>query len=299
MVRLLLVLLALWGASTAARQPVFRAGTDLVTFGVTVTDRRGEFPGGLEPGDFEVLEDGVRQTISFFAHGGQPASAPTLHLGLLFDTSGSMGQDITLARSAAVRFLNTLREAVDITLVDFDTEVRVARYDQDDFARIVERIRARKPDGMTALYDALGVYLQESVDDDGRTILVIFTDGGDTRSTLHFSDLVTGVRASDITVYTVGFLQNQRGGRMAERLQLEQLSAESGGTAFFPTSMKEIEEAYDKIRNQVRAQYSLGYVSTNAKRDGTWRKVEIRVRRPGLDSLRVQTRKGYFAPLQR
>src|SRR6478672_9513347 len=146
-------------AGSAAQQPVFRTGTEMVGFGVTVTDRRGNFVTDLGPDDLEVVEDGASQAIQLFARGDDVESAPELHIGLVFDTSGSMGDDISLARSAAVRFLNTLPDAKDMTLVDFDTEIRVSKYEQASFPRMVERIRARKPDGMTALYDALGVYL--------------------------------------------------------------------------------------------------------------------------------------------
>jgi Ca-activated chloride channel homolog len=297
---LIVVVVALAGLAappTTAQQPTFRAETDLVSLGVTVTDRRGEFLSNLTADDFEIVEDGVRQTVTQFAAGGQGANTPELHVGLLFDTSGSMGQDITLARTAAVKFLNTLSDAEDITLVDFDTEVRVAKYGQQDFPRLVERIRSRKPDGLTAMYDALGVYLDTSQDEDGRTILVLFTDGGDTRSSIRFSDVITLVRASDATIYAVGFLENQSGGARAEqRTRLTQLATESGGQAFFPLSMKEIDAAYEKILAQIRAQYTLGYVSTNAKADGTWRKVELKVRRTPTGEPRIQARKGYFAP---
>jgi Ca-activated chloride channel homolog len=219
---------------------------------------------------------------------------------LLLDTSGSMGEDIGLARSAAVKFLNTLSEARDMTLVDFDTEVRVAKYGQQDFPRMVERIRSRKPDGYTAMYDALGVYLDGASEDEGRTILVLFTDGGDTRSTMRFSDALTLLRASDVTVYAIGFLEHQSSSvRFDQRTRLNQIADETGGQAFFPLSMKEISEAYDRILAQIRAQYSLGYLSTNTAQDGRWRKVEIRVRRPELKDARIRSRKGYFAPFKR
>lgn len=297
MARLVLVLALAWSATVLARQSTFRAHIELVTLGVKVTDRRGAFPGELTVDDFEVFEDGTRQTVTFFARGDQAESAPELHVGLLFDTSGSMGQDIALARSAAVKFLNTLRDAVDITLVDFDTEVRVARYEQQDFPRLVERIRSRKPEGYTALYDALGVYLDGAQHDDGRTILVVFTDGGDTRSALRFTELMTSIRASDVTIYGVGFLQNQgRTGGLEQRLRLGEIATESGGEAFFPLAMKQIEDVYDTIVAQIRSQYTLGFVSTNTRRDGRWRKVEVKVKRAGLDRPRVQARKGYFAP---
>ncbi len=284
-------------ATTSAQEPTFRAGTELVTFGVTVTDKRGNLVTDLTGDDFEVLEDGRRQTVKYFTRGDHADGAPELHIGLLFDTSGSMGADIQLARSAAIKFLNTLTEAVDMTLVDFDTEVRISTFSQDDFPRLVERIRGRKPDGLTALYDALGLYLQGAELDEGRKILVLFTDGGDTRSTLDFSDVMTLVRASDATLYAVGFIEHQPASvRGPQRLRLTQLAVESGGEAIFPTSMKQIEGAYDRIATQIRAQYTLGYVSSSAQRDGRWRKVEIRLARPDADDLRVQTRKGYFAP---
>ena len=287
-------------APASAQQPTFRAETDLVNFGVTVTDRQGTFLTDLTADDFEILEDGKKQTVKYFTRGDETVSAPELHIGLLFDTSGSMGEDIQLARSAAVKFLNTLTDAKDITLVDFDTEVRVSRYGQQDFPRLVERIRARKPDGFTAMYDALGLYLQDADVDDGRKILVLFTDGGDTRSTIGFADVMTLVRASDVTVYAVGFVENQpSNARGQQRLRLTQIAQESGGEAFFPLSMKHVEMAYDKIVAQIRAQYSVGYVSTSTAFDGRWRKVEIKVRRPDLKDLRLQTRKGYFAPFRR
>jgi Ca-activated chloride channel family protein len=286
-----------YGTTLLAQLPTFTAEVELATFGVTVADRRGTFLTDLTAEDFEVVEDGKRQTLALFARGDQGETVPELHIGLLFDTSGSMGQDIQLARSAAIRFLNTLPDAKDMTLVDFDTEVRVARYGQPDFPRMVERIRSRTPRGMTAMYDAMGLYLDGASEDEGRTILVLFTDGGDTRSALGFGDLMTLVRASDVTVYAIGFLNNQSGtARLDQRGKLNQLAEATGGQAFFPTTMKEVQGHYDTILAQIRAQYSLGYASTNTAADGQWRKVEITIKRPGLEGLRVQTRKGYFAP---
>ncbi|HZM60913.1 MAG TPA: VWA domain-containing protein [Vicinamibacterales bacterium] len=283
-----------------AQKPTFRAGTDLVSLGVTVSDRRSNFLTDLTRDDLEILEDGKTQAIEYFARGDAVDAAPELHVGLLFDTSGSMGADIALSRSAAVRFLNTLPEAKDITLVDFDTEVRVAKYGQQDFPRLVERIRSRKPSGFTAMYDALGVYLDGASSMQGRKILVIFTDGGDTNSAIRFGDVITLVRASDVTVYSVGFLANQPGSvRTEQRMRLTQIAGESGGEAFFPSEMKQIEQAYDRILAQIRAQYTIGYISTNTATDGSWRKVEIKLRRPNARDLRVQTRRGYFAPYRK
>jgi len=286
-----------------AQQPVFRAETDLVTVGVTVRDRAGAPVTELNQADFTVLEDGRPQRVTYFARGDQENGAVETHIGLLLDTSGSMGADIDLARKAAVRFLNTIRDAVDMTLVDFDAEVRIARYTQQDFPRMVERIRSRKLGGETAFYDALGVYLDGSAEADGRTILVIFTDGGDTRSAIPFKDVMNLLRATDVTVYAVGFLEHQPSSvRTEQRLRLTQMAQETGGEAIFPLAMKEIEDAYDRVVAGIRAQYTLGYTSSNPARDGRWRRVEVKVARAGdsrARDLRVQTRKGYFAPLVR
>jgi Ca-activated chloride channel family protein len=288
------------GGAVPAQQATFRSGTELVSVAATVTDRRGEFLTDLARDDFELLEDGRPQAIQYFARGHDLDQGPELHVGLLFDTSGSMDADIQLSRSAAIRFLNTMSHAEDMTLVDFDTEVRITRFNQEGFPRLVERIRSRKPQGFTAMYDALGVYLDGATYGPGRKILVVFTDGGDTRSAIRFGDAMTLIRASDVTVYSIGFLENQSGRARAEqRLRLTQIAAESGGAAFFPSSMTQVDEAYDTIAAQIRAQYTLGYVSTNTAADGNWRKVEVRVKRPDVSGTRVQARKGYFAPYRK
>ena len=285
------------GVQADSAQVVFRAETDLVSFGVTVTDKRGTFLTDLTAEDFELLEDGKPQTLKYFIRGNETDAAPELHVGIMFDTSGSMTADISTARTAAIKFLNALPEAKDITLVDFDTEVRLAKYGQQDFPRIVERIGSRKPDGYTAMYDALGQYVTGTDDVDGRKVLVVFTDGGDTRSVLGFTDVLTLLRGSDVTVYPVGFMQNQSlSTRNQQQMRLSRLAEETGGEAFFPLNMKEIEAAYDRILTQLRAQYTVGYVSTNSSQDGRWRKVEIKVRRPDLKGSKIQTRKGYFGP---
>jgi Ca-activated chloride channel family protein len=278
-----------------AQQPTFRTGIDLVTFGVSVVDRKGNLVADLTTDDFEIVEDGTRQTIQYFIRGDEEDERSRKHLGLMLDTSGSMLEDLKLARSAAIKFLNMLPEADDITLVDFDTEVRVTRYPQRDFARLVERIRMRKPDGWTALYDALGVYLDGADQQDGRKILVIYTDGGDTRSTISFGDALTLLKASQVTVYAVGLLDHTGSFRNELRMRLQQIVETTGGQAFFPSRLEDLDASYEKVLAEIKAQYHLGYASTNAARDGSWRKVDIKIKRP---DLRLRSRKGYFAPYQ-
>ncbi len=284
-------------ALVVAQQPTFRSQIDLVNFGVVVTDKQGTPITGLTADDFEIKEQGKPQTIKFFA-AGDPENAPALHVGFLLDTSGSMEEDIKNVRTAAVKFLNTMEQAEDITLVDFDTEVRMARYEQNNYGQLIERIRGRKTDGYTALYDALGLYLGSTAEQTGQKVLIMYTDGGDTRSTLTLSDVLDLLKAADVTVYVVGYLEHQSSSAQTPlRMELSRFAQMTGGLALFPSSVKEVDKMYDKIEREIAARYSLGYTSTDTRTDGAWRSVDIRLKRPDLKGVRLRTRQGYFAPL--
>ena len=278
----------------AQQSTTFRSGIDVVNIGVTVTDKKGNLITDLTAEDFEVTEDGRKQTVRYFAAGDRVG--PELHLGLLLDVSQSMGEDIAFTRTASIKFLNTLTDAVDITVVDFDSQVRVGRYGQSEFARAIERIRQQKTNGNTALYDAIGVSLEGAAGQKGRKIMLLYTDGGDTGSALRFSEVLDLLKASDATVYVIGQLEHQsQASKDSQRSILQQIAEATGGQAFFPLTVKNLDAVYDKVIAEIRAQYTLGYLSTNDKSDGTWRKVEIKVvRKDGGDS-RVRSRKGYYA----
>jgi Ca-activated chloride channel family protein len=278
-----------------AQQPTFRATVDLIHFGVTVVDRQGKPVTGLTRDDFQVVEAGKTQSVRFFAV-GNPEDAPPLHIGLLLDTSGSMAGDLKDARTAAVKFVNTLDHAEDVTLVDFDTEVRVARFAPASYPRLVERIRGRKPDGWTALYDAIGVYLNGAQQQDGQKVLVLYTDGGDTRSSMTFAEMLDLCRASDVTVYAIGYMAHQGSGRMQQRSELERVTSLTGGLSYFPSAAKDLDGVFEKIREELAGRYTLGYLSSDQRTDGAWRPVEIKLLRPDLKGVRLRTRTGYFAP---
>ena len=210
-----------------------------------------------------------------------------------------MEADIGFTRTAAIRFLNTLSEARDITLVDFDTEVRAARFSQAEFPRLVERIRSQRVEGDTALFDALGVYLDGAAGQEGRKVMLLFTDGGDTRSSLRFSELLDLIKASDVTIYAIGVLGRGPRPTSEQEIVLKRITETSGGRVFFPPSVKQLDAVYAQVAAEIRAQYTLGYVSTNDRADGSWRRVEIRVKRPDAKTLRIRSRRGYFAPLRR
>jgi len=274
--------------------PVYRGGVDLVRLGVTVTDRQGRLITNLTADDFDVQEDGVRQTVQYFVNATSPA--PGMHLGLLLDVSDSMEDDIAFTRTASIRFVRALDEAVDITLADFDTEVRLVQYTQADIPRLVERIRMRKTHGDTALFDAIGVYLDGAADQTGRKVMLLYTDGGDTRSAMGLSGVMDLLKASDVTVYAIGvFDQRSMTGRVDQQLVLRQIADATGGKAFFPLSIKDLDKAYEEVLAEIRAQYTLGYLSTNVRLNGAWRKVDIKIRGGRAPDARLRARKGYFA----
>lgn len=283
---------AVMGALVLTGAAQFRSGVDLVSFVVVASDKKG-LVAGLTKEDFTILEEGKPQAIQFFAQGDVSARMP-LRLGLLLDVSGSMGMDIALSRSAAIKFMNAVEHAKDVTLVDFDTEVRLARYGQDDFPRLIERIRSRKPDGWTALYDAMGVYLNGMAMEEGQKVLVLYSDGGDTRSRMSIGQIVDLLKWIDVTVYAIGFIEHQGSGRMEQRMRLEQLASATGGQAFFPGSREQLDEMYDKILAELNGRYTLGYISNSTAKPG-FRKVEVKVTNPAYRNIRIRTRDGYYA----
>jgi Ca-activated chloride channel family protein len=294
-----LVMCALAVSRPAARQ-TFRAGTDVVRVPVVVTGRAGEPVRGLTREDFDLREEGRPQRLEFFAEGA-PGGALPLHLGLLLDTSESMQQDLADAMTASIQFVNAVEESVDVTLVDFDSVVRISRFAPASYPQLFERIRSRKASGMTALYDATGAYIEEAIVQGGQHVLIMYTDGGDSSSSLGIGRLLDLLRlASNVIVYPIGYLGHQRGGgRLEQQMRLGQIARETGGAAFFPGSAREVRGIYDRILRELTSRYTVGYVSSNDAADGRFRKLEVRVTRPGVRDLKVRARTGYYAPLQR
>jgi Ca-activated chloride channel homolog len=276
-------------------QTLFRGRTDLVSVGVTVAAKRHRFVTNLSAGDFAVYEDGRPQQIFAFASGVQPG--PPLHIGVLLDVSGSQGLDLEFTQRAVIKFLASVPDAVDVTFIDFASHVRGGRYSQSDFPRLVRRVRDLTAGGETSLYDAIGLYLDGASEQDGRKVMVLYTDGGDTYSSLSFDSLMTLLKASDVTIYAIGALEQQpMMAQVTQRALLAKIAEETGGTAFFPGGVKDLSQIYEQVRGEIQAQYTIGYVSSNEKTDGTWRKIEIKITCPDSKSLRVRARKGYYAP---
>ena len=282
-----------------SQQPaLFRGHVDLVNVGVTVADKKRQLITDLDARDFAVYEDGRLQTIFAFARGEQ--AGPPLHVGVLLDVSGSQEHDLPFTQTAAIRFQTMLSDAVDMTFIDFADEVRTSRFPRSDLAQLNERVRELRARGGTALYDAIGTYLDGAAAQDGRKIMVLYTDGGDTQSSLDLNELMKLLKASEVTVYAIGALHNQPPfAQGAQRAILTDIAEATGGVAFFPKGVKDLDRIYEQVLGEVRAQYTIGYLSTNEKTDGVWRKLEVKITRPDSKNLRIRARKGYYAPKAR
>jgi Ca-activated chloride channel family protein len=293
--RLAAGVIIVWGAWAATLTPqTFRASADVVHVPVVVTVRGGEPLRGLAKDDFEIREDGKPQKIQFFSEGAAIDEQP-LHLGLLLDTSGSMQRDLSDAMSASIRFVNAVEESVDTTLVEFDTTVRLSRFEASSYPLMFERIRSRKASGFTALYDAVGVYLQGAIPRAGQHVVVVYTDGGDSTSTMGYDKLVELLRlSSNVVVYTIGYLQHQSAmGGVVQQMRLRQMASETGGAAFSPMSVREMDGIYKKIVDELGSRYTLGYVPSD-RTSARFRKLEVKVARPGVKDVEVRARTGYY-----
>jgi Ca-activated chloride channel family protein len=208
-----------------------------------------------------------------------------------------MQKDLAGAATAAIRFVNTLEEARDVTFVDFADQVRVSRFSPGSYAHLFERIRGNKADGYTALYDALAMYLASAEEQDGQKVLLLYTDGADSRSETTFGELVEMLRLSQVMVYVIGYLENQSSTeRSLQQMRMNDVARQTGGHAFYPMGKEDIDRIYARIQEELGARYTLGYVSSNPKADGTFRKVQVKVTAPEVKGIKVRTRPGYFAP---
>ena len=284
-------------ASTLGGQQTFRTATNVVSLPATVIGRSDVLIHGLTIDDFEVLEDGKPQKLTLFTEGAPGPEIP-LHLGLLLDTSESMDKNLTAAASAVIRFVNALEEAVDVTFVDFSTEVRVSKFVPASYPHLFERVRDNKAKGSTALYDALAMYLSAVEQQDGQKVLLLYSDGLDSTSSTGYGRLVEMLRRSNVMVYSIGYVEELGSSRATGQVRLNDMAHQTGGESFYPLGREALDKAYERILDELKSRYTLGYVSTNPAADGKWRKLQVRATAPSAKGAKVRTKPGYFAPLR-
>ena len=258
--------------------------TEAVLVPVIVT-QNGQFVRGLKAQDFEILEDGVKQSIASLASEDAP-----LDLVLAIDVSGSMERSLDQVKAAVKQLLSKLRNGDAATLVGFNDTLFLAterEKDQKARERAVDLLSAW---GGTALYDATVRAVDLVSREWGRKGIVIFSDGDDRSSLTSREKATARVQASDAMLYTVGF---GSGATVPElRTRLENYAKATGGRAFFPQRTQELDGAFDQIVAELANQYVLSYASTNFKQDNAWRSIKVRVRGGKYD---IRARQGYRA----
>jgi Ca-activated chloride channel family protein len=279
----------------AQAPPSFSTALDMVNVTVTVRDAHGRLMTDLLPEEFIVKEDGRPQVVEVFARAHEPGQDDvlTLDLGLLLDTSTSMLEQLKLSQEAATRFLESVPRARELFTIFFDHEIRVSRYDSENQQGLFDRIHAAKGGGDTALYDAMAVYLSRVEGAGGRKVLVLFTDGEDSRSELALPEVMQLLRSSRVCVYPICFPSFAPGSSRAikSRAVLQQFADMTGGTLFNPSQSRDLAAVYRKILDELGSQYVLGYVSDNQKADGKVRRLVVEL--PNRKDLKVRHRTGY------
>lgn len=268
----------------APEAPPVRASMEFTAEGT------GQVAASLSRDDLEVLEDGVLQHVDTFQEAVLPVT-----IMLALDASGSMKKSASMAQDAAREFVASLRPEDEIGMIMFANRAEYIHSPTTRRDHALEAIDRYVADGGTALYDALYDSLAQIGDVKGRRVVVVVTDGQDENAQSNgpgslraWEDVLRKLQQVEATVYAVGV------GSRVDRSRLLELARRSGGAAYFPTDATTLAGDYHKIVDELRRRYVVSYESTNRKRDGHWRKIEIRAR----SGATVRSRDGYFAPVQ-
>lgn len=269
---------------------VVRVNTDLVVVNVTVTDGKGKYVRGLKRPDFKLFEDGREQTLSSFGAEETPFAA-----AVLLDFSGSMGKRVSMARAAAIRFLDGLREEDVAAVYRFDSEIeQLQDYSASrDLAPLAFGMGAK---GMTVLNDAIMRAAEDlSRRPEKRRAIVVLSDGFDTKSAASMEKALAAASGAGVTIYTVDMMpENARAEQRAQASgALRNFASKSGGRYIQTPGGQALREAFASIIEELGNQYTLAYRPSNRARDGRWRSIEVKLSGP---QMKARAREGYKAP---
>jgi Ca-activated chloride channel family protein len=283
--------------ATSSPGSQIRVDVNLVLVPVTVTDPMNRLVTGLEKENFAVFDNSDIQTIKSFATEDAPLS-----IGIVFDLSGSMQSKFVRARKALTEFLRTCNPQDEFFVVGFNDRPAIIV----DYTSDVEDVEARmvmlRPENRTALIDAmyLGVSHLKQAKYDRKALLVI-SDGGDNRSRYTQGELTRAVRESEVQIYSIGIFDAYAPTEEEQNgpILLHDLSEATGGRLFRVLDIQDLTDIAQRISEELRNEYIIGYTPTDRRRDGTWRKLKVRLLPPpGLPNLDVHNREGYYAPSQ-
>ena len=278
----------------------FGTGIEVINLTVTVTDAQGRLVPGLGREAFSVYEDGVKQDLALFNKDRLP-----LTVVLLMDASASMDDKVVPARSAAKRFVSTLVSVDRARVVAFNNKIDVLQDFTSDKEALIAGIDRLQPSGSTALHNAFYISIKELQKEKQsgaaarRQAIILLSDGENTSSIVTDEQVIELARKAEISIYSIRITTDFEGdkGRAAFSQAthlLSVLARETGGQAFFPAQIQELDSVYDRIAEEMRTQYSMGYVPTNNRRDGRYRRIVVRV--PARDNVVLRYKLGYFGP---
>lgn len=269
---------------------IINVDSSIVVLNTTITDKDGKVVGGLKKSQFKVFEDGKEQTLDFFG-----AESTSFAAVILIDTSGSMESRISLARSAAITFLDGLRPEDSAAIFNFDSKVSLVQ-DFSNSRDVLDKVFDLKATGMTVLNDAIMEAAQAlSKREEKRKAIVVLSDGADTKSRYSDSKVLKAAISAGATIYTVDMSSIEMNGRdrMQSQSALKNFAEKSGGKFISASGGMALRQAFAEIVGELGSQYTLTYSPTNTAKDGKWRSIEVRVSKPNLT---IRTRKGYNAP---
>jgi Ca-activated chloride channel family protein len=275
-------------SASKPQSQTLKVDVNLVLVNATVSDLKGRLVAGLEHQHFRLWEDDVEQKVEYFSIEDMPVS-----VGLLLDVTGSMADKISAAREAAAAFLKTSNPHDEYFLIEFADQPRLVEDFTSDISRLQKHVTSISAQGLTPLFDAVHMGLEKIKDaKNTKKALLIITDGEDNHSHYTFSDIREFTRQQDVQIYAIGLVDSAVG-----RMTIGDLVETSGGRAFFPNSVNQLENICTRIAIELKNQYLLGYRSTNEVTDGKWRQIHLDVNPPkGLPPLTVRAKTGYYAP---
>jgi Ca-activated chloride channel family protein len=277
--------------------PRLRMEAKLVLVPMTVTDPMNRLVTGLEAPNFQIYDENIGQTIKTFSTEDAPVT-----IGIVFDLSGSMTSKFARARKALSAFLRTSNPQDEFFVVGFNDKPAVIVDYTSDVDDVEARMVMLRPENRTALIDAvyLGINKLKEAKYERKALLII-SDGGDNRSRYTQGELRRVVRESDVQIYSIGIFDNYASTSEEELgpILLSDISEMTGGRMFKVSDIADMEDIAARISAELRNQYVIGYRPSDMKKDGNWRKLKVRlVPPPGLPSLTVHFRQGYYAPSQ-
>lgn len=289
----------------------FKIGVEvnMVTVPITIRRPEGGFIKGLQQSAFRIYENGEPQEIVFFAQEGLPT-----HIAIVLDTSGSVQNEWGSIKYATKRFLSNLKTDDRFALLSFNTEIRLKM----DWGRKTDKVDAVLTSiyckGNTSLWDAIWAVSNDVFKGiQGRKAMIIMSDGLDNQSSVTYKEALDSAVRSEAAIYVVSKTESLRQLALARKAQdpyfgvphelfadadlaLRKLAYETGGRVLYPNSFGQLDDIYAQVDEELRNQYTVGYISSNTIKDGGYRRIEVRAQAPGAV---ISARPGYYAPDER